>query len=169
MVRSLYRARISLLAALALIFPMVSIAATPAAAAPSDDTPVLLTPKGEREDGSEELGSFDKLRDAYYWSRLLAGDEEMTFERAATLRSQASSQASTFEAETQRGAARGGTWNSVGPDPIVQVGRTTNTFEAVSGRIGALAIRNDGTIILGAAQGGIWTYDSASKTWTSRT
>jgi len=55
------------------------------------------------------------------------------------------------------------------PDPIVQVGRTTNTFEAVSGRIGALAIRNDGTIVLGAAQGGIWTYDTASQTWTSRT
>jgi uncharacterized repeat protein (TIGR01451 family) len=50
----------------------------------------------------------------------------------------------------------------------VQVGRTTNTFEAVSGRIGALAIRKDGTIILGAAQGGVWTYDASSGTWTSR-
>jgi hypothetical protein len=49
------------------------------------------------------------------------------------------------------------------PDPIVQVGRTSNTFEAVSGRIGALAVRNDGTIILGAAQGGIWTYDATTK------
>jgi hypothetical protein len=51
----------------------------------------------------------------------------------------------------------------------VQVGRTSNTFEAVSGRIGALAIRNDGKIILGAAQGGIWAYDNATRTWTSRT
>jgi uncharacterized repeat protein (TIGR01451 family) len=145
-------------------------AVVPAYAAPvADDTPVLLTPKGEREDGSEESGSFDKLRDAYYWSRLLAGDEELTLEQAAGLRSKASGEASTFEAETQRGVARGGTWASVGPDPIVQVGRTTNTFEAVSGRIGALAIRNDGTIVLGAAQGGIWTYDTATRTWTSRT
>ena len=40
--------------------------------------------------------------------------------------------------------------------------RTTNTFEAMSGRVGALAIRNDGTIILGAAQGGVWTYDATA-------
>ena len=56
-----------------------------------------------------------------------------------------------------------------GPWPLVQNGRTTNTFQAVSGGIGALAIRNDGTIILGAAQGGIWTYDATAGTWTSRT
>ncbi len=29
----------------------------------------------------------------------------------------------------------------------------------MSGRIGALAVRNNGSIILGAAQGGVWTYD----------
>ncbi|MEV4313582.1 FixG Ig-like domain-containing protein [Actinocrispum sp. NPDC049592] len=144
--------------------------APPVVAAPvGDDTPVLLHPKGEREDGSDENGSFDKLRDAYYWSRLLAGDDELTLEQAAGLRSKASGDANTLEAETQRGVARGGTWVNTGPDPIVQVGRTSNTFQAVSGRIGALAIRNDGTIVLGAAQGGIWTYDSASGTWTSRT
>jgi len=51
----------------------------------------------------------------------------------------------------------------------VQNGRTTNAFQAVAGRIGALVIRNDGTIILGAAQGGVWTYDAASGTWTPRT
>jgi uncharacterized repeat protein (TIGR01451 family) len=168
MVRSISRARLAALAAISLVLPLVSVVPS-AAAAPVDDTPVLLTPKGEREDGSEENASFDKLRDAYYWSRLLAGDDELTLEQAAGLRSKASGEASTFEAETQRGAPRGGTWNSVGPDPIVQVGRTTNTFEAVTGRIGALAIRKDGTIILGAAQGGIWTYDTASQTWISRT
>ena len=59
-----------------------------------------------------------------------------------------------------RARPRGGTWTSQGPNPIVQNGRTTNAFQAVSGRIGALAIRNDGTIILGAAQGGVWTYDA---------
>jgi len=50
----------------------------------------------------------------------------------------------------------------------VQVARTTNTFEAVSGRISSLAIRQDGSLILGAAQGGVWTYDSGSGTWTER-
>ncbi|HZE49863.1 MAG TPA: hypothetical protein VE074_09880, partial [Jatrophihabitantaceae bacterium] len=166
-------ARYVLIAAAALIVPLISLvqppSAAPAPAAPADDTPVLLTPKGEHENGDDEA-SFDKLRDAYYWSRLLAGDDGgISMDQAATLRSHASTQASGISAETQRGAARGGTWANVGPDPVVQVARTSNTFEAVSGRIGALAVRKDGTIILGAAQGGIWTYDSTTKVWTSRT
>ena len=130
---------------------------------------MLLTPKGEHDNGDDEA-SFDKLRDAYYWSRLLAGDDGgISMDQAAALRSRASTQANSIAVDSTSGAARGGTWASVGPDPIVQVARTSNTFEAVSGRIGALAIRNDGTIILGAAQGGIWTYDATTKTWTSRT
>ena len=113
--------------------------------------------------------SFDKLRDAYYWSRLLAGDDQLTEEQAAALRSKATQQAAGVASESVSGQPRGGTWQPQGPSPIVQVARTSNTFEAVSGRIGALAIRSNGQIILGAAQGGIWTYDTASGTWTSRT
>jgi uncharacterized repeat protein (TIGR01451 family) len=139
-----------------------------AASSPPDDTPVLLPMKGEHETGSDEA-SFDKLRDAYYWSRLLAGDDPISIEQAATLRASASKAASSIANETATGKPRGGTWTQVGPDPIVQVGRTTNTFQAVSGRIGALVIRNDGSIVPGAAQGGVWTYDAASGTWTSRT
>jgi uncharacterized repeat protein (TIGR01451 family) len=163
--------RYVLIALAALIVPFVSFVQAPAAAPapPGDDTPVLLTPKGEHDNGEDEQG-FDKLRDAYYWSRLLAGDDGgITMDQAATLRSHASSQANTIAADTTRGAARGGTWTTVGPDPVVQVGRTSNTFEAVSGRIGALAVRRDGTIILGAAQGGVWTSDATTKVWTSRT
>ena len=38
-----------------------------------------------------------------------------------------------------------------------------------SGRVSALAIRpSNGQKILGGAQGGIWTYDEASGTWTPR-
>ncbi|MEP7333245.1 MAG: hypothetical protein ABI692_14275 [Terracoccus sp.] len=143
----------------------------PAHAAPvgaADDTPVKLAMKGEHDDGSEDA-NFDKLRDAYYTSRLLAGDNPLSIERAAGLRLSASRKASGIVSETQRGQARGGTWTSVGPAPIVQVARTSNTFAAMSGRVGALAVRNDGTIILGGAQGGIWTYDDASGTWTPRT
>ncbi len=146
----------------ALIAPPVAHAAT------VDDTPTLLPIKGEHENGDDEA-SFDKLRDAYYWSRLLAGDDQITEQQAAALRTKASAQASGIASESVKGAARGGTWQAQGPNPIVQNGRTTNNFQAVSGRIGALAIRNDGTIILGAAQGGIWTYDAAAGTWTSRT
>jgi uncharacterized repeat protein (TIGR01451 family) len=163
--------RVALLAGGALVVPFIALVHAPSAAPapPGDDTPVLLTPKGEHDNGEDEAG-FDKLRDAYFWSRLLAGDDGgITMDQAATLRSKASRQASTITAETTPGAPRGGTWTSVGPDPIVQVGRTSNTLEAVSGRIGALAVRKDGTIILGAAQGGIWTYDPTAKVWTSRT
>ena len=35
----------------------------------------------------------------------------------------------------------------------------------MAGRIGALAIRNDGTILLGAAQGGIWASEPTAKAW----
>jgi hypothetical protein len=115
-------------AGLAAIFPVA------AGAAPGDDdTPVLLTPKGEREDGSDEQ-SFDKLRDAYYWSRLLSGDEQLTVNKAAKLRSKAVVHANGISKAAPAGTTRGGDWLSQGPDPIVQVGRTSNTFEAVSGR-----------------------------------
>src|SRR5262249_51734589 len=63
-----------------------------------------------------------------------------------------------------------GPWSGVGPNPIVQIGRTSGGAQAVSGRIGALAIQpGSGRLILGAAQGGIWTYDPAAGTWTART
>jgi uncharacterized repeat protein (TIGR01451 family) len=139
-----------------------------AAPAPKDDAPVLLTPKGEHEDGSDEAG-FAKLRDAYYSSRLLAGDTQLSLTQAAGLRSKADVNASKIASESHRGSARGGTWAQIGPAPLVQVTRTSNTLAAMSGRIGALAMRNDGTIILGAAQGGVWTYDATSQTWISRT
>jgi uncharacterized repeat protein (TIGR01451 family) len=139
-----------------------------AAPAPADDTPTLLTPKGEHDDGSDEAG-FDKLRDAYYESRLLAGDGGgLSLDQAAALRESASVKSRGMTAATSY-ATRGGTWNQVGPSPIVQNGRTTNNFQAVAGRIGALAIRKDGTVILGAAGGGVWTYDASTKMWTSRT
>jgi uncharacterized repeat protein (TIGR01451 family) len=146
---------------------------TPAgAAAPKDDTPVLLTPKGEIGNefrgNDEQQEGIEKLRDAYYASRLLGGDSVLSLTEAATLRSKAGKQADSIAHAAPSGATRGGAWVQVGPNPIVQVGRTTNTFEAVSGRVGALVVRNDGTIILGAAQGGVWTYDAGSGTWTPR-
>src|SRR4051795_7191771 len=161
------RCAVALSAAVATAGVMVPVQAV-ASDPPADDTPTLLTPKGEHEDGSDEA-TFEKLRDAYYWSRLLSGDDQLTMGQAAALRSSANAKAGKIANDTVKGAARGGTWASQGPNPIVQVGRTSNTFEAVSGRIGALAIRKDGTIILGAAQGGVWTYDADAGIWTSRT
>ncbi len=171
--RVMLPSRLRVLVALAVVSAGAGFATTlPAAAGASpgggDDTPVLLTPKGEHENGDDEQ-SFDKLRDAYYWSRLLAGDNQLTLSQAAALRTKAAKNAAKVPVAAPAGTTRGGDWATQGPNPIVQVGRTSNTFEAVSGRIGALAIRDDGTIILGAAQGGVWTYDSAAGTWTPRT
>ena len=39
----------------------------------------------------------------------------------------------------------------------------------MNGRIGALAIRQDGTWILGAAQGGIWVFDFDTNAWVPKT
>src|SRR5262249_60209251 len=104
----------------------------PAAAPPGDDTPVLLPPKGEHDNGDDEA-SFDNLRDAYYWSRLLAGDDGgISMDQAAALRSRASTQANSIAVDSTNGAARGGTWASVGPDPIVQVARTSSTSQSGS-------------------------------------
>jgi uncharacterized repeat protein (TIGR01451 family) len=147
---------------------LASVAPPAQSEPPGDDTPVLLTPKGEHENGEDEA-SFDKLRDAYYWSRLLSGDDPISVAQAASLRTKAAKQANATPHAAPAGAARGGAWTGQGPSPIVQNGRTTNAFQAVSGRIGALAIRNNGAIILGAAQGGVWTYDPGPGTWTSRT
>ncbi|MFL6156541.1 MAG: hypothetical protein ACJ72D_10635, partial [Marmoricola sp.] len=158
---------------LAMTAAFLAVVTSPAQSAPNgDDTPVLLTPKGEIADEvaeKDEQGSFDKLRDAYYWSRLLSGDDPLSVDQAATLRSKAVAQAKGTQHAAPVGTARGGVWSTQGPNPIVQNGRTSNAFQAVTGRISALAIRNDGTIILGAAQGGVWTYDSGSGTWTPRT
>src|SRR5215475_8680937 len=77
--------RLGILAAVSLIVPFVSLVQAPAAAP---------APAG-----------FDKLRDAYYWSRLLAGDEGgITLDQAAALRSKASTLASSIAVDSTRGA-----------------------------------------------------------------
>jgi uncharacterized repeat protein (TIGR01451 family) len=143
-----------------------------------DDTPTKLTPKGEIAEefyGDEGAEGVAKLRDAYYWSRLLSGDEPIDLKQAARLRLKAARASDSVRVSASRraasGAGGGGTWTNQGPDPIVQVVRTSNSFAAMSGRVGALAIRKDGTLIVGGAQGGVWTYDSAEGadgTWTPR-
>jgi uncharacterized repeat protein (TIGR01451 family) len=137
--------------------------AAPRASSSADTGPTLLPSNvgGEKDGGGGEAEEgLEKLRDAYYWSPLL------THDASAVGSSQHPSTSGT--PGTANLSSVGGVWQGGGPDPIVQVGRTTNTFQAVSGRIGALAIRHDGTLILGAAQGGVWTYDAGSGTWTPR-
>ena len=166
--------RIRALFALAMVMALAIAAFLPAAvlAAPPDDTPVLLTPKGEIADefrgADEDSEGRLKLLDAYYETNILSGDNQLTLTQAAQLRSAGAKAAGLLPQSAPPGFIRGGAWTQQGPNPIVQVARTSNTFEAVAGRIGALAIRNNGTIILGAAQGGVWTYDAGTGTWTPR-
>ncbi|WP_180935522.1 hypothetical protein [Nocardioides ungokensis] len=132
-----------------------------AAPAPGDDAPTKLTPKGEIAEefhGDEGEQGTAKLRDAYYWSRLLSGDDPIDLGQAARLRLKAARASNGIKASASRAAANGagggGTWTNQGPDPLVQVVRTSNTFAAMAGRVGALAIRKDGTLLVGGAQGG---------------
>ena len=62
-----------------------------------------------------------------------------------------------------------GAWTEISPNPIVQITRGSGSAYAVSGRVSALAIRpSNGLKILGAAQGGIWTYDETNAVWVPR-
>jgi uncharacterized repeat protein (TIGR01451 family) len=169
-----------------LVLSMLSGLASPALSdpAPGDDAPVLLNPKGETGEeatGEEDEGEVQE-RELARLARLLAGSEPITITQAAHLRAKASraangisvtaNRAVTTGAGARAAAGRGGTWVNQGPDPIAQIVRTTSTFAAMSGRIGALAIRKDGTILVGGAQGGVWSYDSSDGpdgTWTPRT
>jgi uncharacterized repeat protein (TIGR01451 family) len=167
-------ARLAALAAVALLAPMLATAgASTVSAASGDDTPVLLHPKGEIADefnGADDANNFAKRNDAYDQNRLLSGDNPLSTSQAAALRGKGIAKAAKLPVVNSKTTPStvGGAWTSIGPNPTVQVGRTTNTFEAVSGRIGALAIRKNGDLILGAAGGGIWTYDRSSQTWISR-
>lgn len=114
----------------------------------------------------EELHGLLVMRDNYFLDRRLTGTKQLSVEEAGVLHVKAAKQAAQMPALSSPFAP----WTGQGPNPIVQVGRTTGTFEAVSGRIGALAIQpGTGRLILGAAQGGIWTYDAVGRVWVPRT
>ena len=154
---------------------MLAGAALPSGAAnpslpPSPDNAVvkhgLQSPENQLVDETE--GQLLAL-DAQVTGNLTAGDQKLSIERAGALRSaavKAKQALSSGSANTFNSA-----WSSIGPAPIEQIGRSDGAPIFVSGRIGALAIRKDGTFILGAAQGGIWTMDSnaASPVWVDRT
>jgi len=121
---------------------------------------------------SEETAAQLLLLDEEFVAKHTAGDSQhqLSLEKAGALRKTAAEKAQVLKAATPTGAATFvGTWNAIGPSPIQQIARSDNALVPVSGRIGALAIRKNGQFILGAAQGGIWTYDPNAKLWTNRT
>jgi uncharacterized repeat protein (TIGR01451 family) len=167
-----FRAPLTTLAAL-LIAGGTLVGITPAAAGSGgDDTPVLRP--GAHSLGVNEETEAELLeRDLSFTTRRTAGDYPLDIQQAGALRSTAARAAARLRqqgAPTSGPTTFTGAWSSQGPNPIVQVTRSTPIFAAMSGRIGALAIRpSNGQFILGAAQGGIWLYDPATGTWSAKT
>jgi uncharacterized repeat protein (TIGR01451 family) len=99
-----------------------------------------------------------------------AGDDPLDVAHAGQLRAKAAHDAKTVgkTAPPSGPTTFGGAWSAIGPNPVGQYQRSDSKLVPMSGRIGALAIRpSSGRIILGGAQGGIWTYDGSA--WSPRT
>src|SRR3981081_1161115 len=162
-------------AVLTLALATAAIARAPVAAQSpggSGDNPTL--PPGAQSIDStlrEETAAQLLLLDAEFGAKHTAGDtqHQLTVEKAGALRKTAAEKAVALKAATPAGPATfAGTWSAIGPNPIVQVARSDNALTPVSGRIGALAIRKNGPFILGAAHGGIRTYEPTPKLGTRR-
>ncbi len=162
-----------------LTFSLTLVAVIPAApavatAAPDPDAPIHIA--GTQPINAEKLGEEELLqRDLAFISRRTAGDQPLDVQQAAALRAAAADAAKRLKKETPPAAGPAtfnAAWTGLGPNPIVQISRAPDGggFVAVSGRVGALAIRkSNGQFILGAAQGGIWLYSAATGIWSPMT
>jgi len=143
-----------------------------ASAQSDDDTPTFLPGVRPRVDDDEEDEELMKQRDAAFMLERTAGDLPLDNQQAGALRAVAARTAARLRQEGAPPAGPStftGAWAGLGPNPIVQIARSGGPFVAMSGRIGALAIRRDGTRILGAAQGGIWLYNATTGKWEPKT
>ncbi len=135
------------------------------------DTPILRAGAKPLE-GDENAEQRLLLLDAEVSGQKTAGDRPLDITQVGQLRAGAAKAAAKLKKVTFPGDGPhtfNGGWSQVGPNPIVQVERSDNSFSAMAGRIGALAIRpSTGQFILGAAQGGIWLYDPGTGTWSPR-
>ena len=123
-----------------------------------------------------EAGSEAELlaRNDFFMSRRTAGSVPLDNQQAGAMRAEAARAAARIRKEGGAGSGPStfdAAWAGIGPNPIVQGLRSPGSqrYGAMSGRIGALAIRKDGTRILAGAQGGIWIWDAATGTWTAKT
>jgi uncharacterized repeat protein (TIGR01451 family) len=144
------------------ILALAAVATTGYAAVPG--------PLPQDEEAEEELLQLDLS----FTSRRTAGSTQIDLTQAGELRGNAAVAAKKLRDQqiTSGTTTFGGAWTQIGPNPIVQGLRSPGPqrFGAMSGRIGALAIRpSNGQFILGAAQGGIWLYDAGTGTWSAKT
>ncbi|TMF51291.1 MAG: hypothetical protein E6I21_06745, partial [Chloroflexi bacterium] len=152
--RALCALLVSLVFAVAGVGPGVAQAPPP----PGDGDTPTLSPGAQIPEPDDETEARLLLLDQQFISTRTAGDVPLSVEQAGALRKAAADQAKALKnAPAASPTTFSGNWGALGPNPIVQIARSSSPaqFYAVSGRIGALAIRRNGQFILGAAQGGI--------------
>jgi photosystem II stability/assembly factor-like uncharacterized protein len=167
------RIAVGTLGSAVLVAGLLLAPATTATGAGENDTPTL-EPGARPPSVREEDEQFLLQRDQFFMSRRTAGDQVLDNQRAGALRAAAARAGAQIRKQGSRSPGRAtfsGAWTGLGPDPIVQMTRSRKPIlTAMAGRIGALAIRpSNGRFILGGAQGGIWLYDQASRTWSPKT
>ncbi|TMF54058.1 MAG: hypothetical protein E6I19_12565, partial [Chloroflexi bacterium] len=145
---------------------------------PNGDDPILR-PGAKPPPFDEVTEEILQQRDIAFISRRTAGDNALSNQEAGAMRAAAAHVASDLRKNASAASAGPATfttaWAALGPNPIVQQTRGSGGFTAMSGRIGALAIRpSNGQFVLGAAQGGIWLYTppvapATLGTWTPKT
>ena len=150
--------------------PNRSFGQTSVARPPADDGDNVTKPT-KAPPAETEGTSFLEARDEYYAARRLGGTDPISVEDASEGLLEATMRTQEMRAQAPEALPKAfdGAWTPRGPDPIIQVQRSSLSFAAVSGRIGAVLILPNGQRIVGAAQGGIWTWDDVTYQWTPRT
>ncbi len=170
--RRLFRgARLRRIPAALAALSLLLLFAGAAFAVTGDDTPTLR-PGATAKEGDESAEQRFLLLDEATTAARLAGDNPLDISQAGALRAHAANAARKLAKNAPGDGPHtfANPWSSLGPNPIVTTARSDGAFYALSGRIGALAIRpSNGEYILGGAQGGIWTYDAGTGIWTPRT
>ena len=140
--------------------------------------PIPRPPKYDKgqEDDEGDLADEPEERAEWFYGLRTAGDPNVPFsiEDAAQKRAEAAQQVINEKGNSPATAPAtfSGAWTPLGPNPILQIDRTPEqNFYAVSGRIGALAIRSTSpyTMYLGAAGGGVWISSTLTSDWTPMT
>ena len=166
--RALWWRLLAIITALLLIPQSLALAGGPASGtSPGVDLPTVAPGRSPLQPSEENEDQLLKVNDATT-SNKLAGDSPLSVEQAGAERAAAAQYAEYLKTHGHlpKGPATfSGAWSAAGPQPIYELGQSSlynegvANFVAMNGRIGALAIRSDGTFILGGAQGGIWTFD----------
>ena len=143
---------------------------------PANDSDTPPPPPLYNKTQGDVGGDNPYARADWFYGLRASGSPTYTLADAADARATAAAAmlAEKNQATNQPSAVQafGGAWSAQGPNPIEQIDRTpAANFYAVTGRVGALAIRSSApyTMYLGGAQGGIWISSTLTSQWTPQT